>query len=86
MIPFYALHCDVASLTHHVHLVCIVTQRSQQVQTALVTQCAQCLGSLMPAHGILLLVFQDAPQGRNSSIVSRLAETISEFVLEQSRR
>lgn len=70
MVPFDPVNRDVAGLSNDIRLILRIPELPQQIQTALVTQRTKRLGSLMPAHGILLLVHQNLPQRLNRSIMA----------------
>ena len=86
VIPLDPIDRDIARLSNNIRLILSIPELPEQVQAALITQRTQRLSSLVPAHGIFLLVHQHLPQRLDRSIVARLAETVREFMLEQCRR
>lgn len=82
MFPFYPVDRNVACLTHDVKLFGVVSEPLQQFQAALVTQCTQSFGSLVAAHGVLVLVLEYMAQRIYRSIVARLAKAIRQLVFQ----
>jgi hypothetical protein len=85
VLPLNATNGNVASLLDNSLLVLVVSSLDKKLQATLIAQSTDCLGSFVSAHRILLAVTENLLQVRDSSIVARLAQTVGEFVLEESR-
>jgi len=83
MFPLDTANSNVASLLHNSLLVLVVSSLDEKLQAALVAQSTNSLSSLVSAHGIFLAVAKNLLQVWNCSIVARLAQAVSEFVLEE---